>query len=281
MQAARSLQKHCPSVHRQLLHLSSRKRATTSFPLPTTPTAFNHSESRFIHTSNIRSFHHQPATAIMVGAIEAFYDPTTKAPLTKREPDATLDNIITWDDGTLEDRHDYIQHLFPLPERSPVNPSATVITKPDREAFLQRPELRDNLHRAFTRMCAFYGFDISGSTIRKDPDFESKARQTWLVSRDHNHLRITRIIRSMRFLGLEEAARQFTVALLEADEEDEVSKTSASFWCRAALWPLAKPPSWPREPEVGWVGEEADEAGGDGGVVEALERHCRRRGLDV
>ena len=94
----------------------------------------------------------------MTSSTVTFYDPATKAPFDSDEQDATLDSVLTWNNRTLEARHDYIQHLFPLTERSPVNPDAPVITKEVRDAFLQRAELRERLKKAFGRMCGFYGF---------------------------------------------------------------------------------------------------------------------------
>ncbi|KAK4546643.1 hypothetical protein LTR36_001860 [Oleoguttula mirabilis] len=268
-----------------------------------------------------------------------FYDPAVKASFDPDdEPGATLDHVLTWNDGTLEARHDYIQHLFPLPERSPVNPDAPIITKQIRDAFQQRPvsqtltpfakrapasqtdvlhrplfisslnednatltstsstnqELRHELRRAFSRMCTFYGLEThddattttttSALTIGKGVNFDHNADQTWLTSRDHNHLRITRIIRCLRLLGLEPEARRFALALLDADPHAIVSSTSAAFWCRAALWPLARPPSFPREPEVRWLlsGEESEaEAGEQTEETLALDRHISRRRLSV
>jgi hypothetical protein len=72
--------------------------------------------------------------------------------------------------------------------------------------------LHGELLAAFKRMAAFYGFNLeirqTSSTDKADQasgshryaiapslDFPENARQTWLTRVDHNHLRITRIIR--------------------------------------------------------------------------------------
>ena len=81
-----------------------------------------------------------------------FYDPTIKAPFDSYDGQCTLDEVLQWSDRNLEYRHDFIQHLFPLPEPSPVNPEAPILTKEVRDAFISRPELRDNLRRALVRM---------------------------------------------------------------------------------------------------------------------------------
>jgi hypothetical protein len=49
---------------------------------------------------------------------------------------------------------------------------------------------------------------------------------------DHNHLRITRIIRSLRVLGLEDEAHAFRAALEE--NGTHTSNRSREFWRRAA-----------------------------------------------
>ena len=96
--------------------------------------------------------YHSAHTTATMSAIINFYDPSVNAPFDRYEEQSTLVEAITWSDRTLEYRHDYIQHWFPLPEPSPVNPEAPVITKETRDAFLSRSELRDNLRRAWLRM---------------------------------------------------------------------------------------------------------------------------------
>ena len=98
------------------------------------------------------TIHGSFATNATMSAIISFYDPTIKAPFDPHEDQSTLDKALRWSDRTLEYRHDYVQHWFPLPEPSPVNPDAPVITKETRDAFMNRPELRDNLRRAWLRM---------------------------------------------------------------------------------------------------------------------------------
>ena len=47
----------------------------------------------------------------------------------------TLSQLWAWDDERLEEVHDYIQWLFPLPEPSQFNPDAPLLTPQDIEAF--------------------------------------------------------------------------------------------------------------------------------------------------
>jgi hypothetical protein len=67
-------------------------------------------------------------------------------------------DILEWSDSELEASHDYIQTLFPLPEASLVNWSATIIDRKVFDAFRAQPELREKLRAALTRILSFYGF---------------------------------------------------------------------------------------------------------------------------
>ena len=176
-----------------------------------------------------------------------FYDPTLQALDSHHR---TLNTILAWDDSELEYCHDYIQWLFPLPERSPIAPSAPVITRSIFNAFRARPELRARMRDALRRICQFYGLDFQG---RDGNDrfriarlgggvFEARAK-TWMTRFNHNHLRITRIIRSLRVLGLEEEARVLFEAVEGVYEETgKISARSLMFWRRAVERPLYMAP---------------------------------------
>ncbi len=181
-----------------------------------------------------------------------FYDPHTQG---KDTQGRTLNQILAWDDHSLEFHHDYIQTLFPLPESSPINPYAPTIDKPTFDAFHSDPNLQHRLKDSLTRMLTFYGFskleDGAGSIIIvRGVNFETASRK-WVTRFDHNHLRITRIIRSLRVLGLEAEARGFFEALKEVWERSGViGRRSLVFWTRAAERPLFLAP----EDEDGTMG---------------------------
>lgn len=88
---------------------------------------------------------------------------------------------------------------FQLPEGSPFNSQAPIITEATRDAFLESSELRDSLIGACKRMAKFYGFDLKEGKDNYDfvpkANFDDLASKTWLMRFGHNHLRITRIIR--------------------------------------------------------------------------------------
>jgi hypothetical protein len=80
-----------------------------------------------------------------------------------------LTDILRWNVTQLEYSHDYIQTLFPLPERSGVNDSAPIINREVFEAFRSRPKLREEFRDAFRKILWFYGFELG-------TDAEGKAK---------------------------------------------------------------------------------------------------------
>lgn len=72
----------------------------------------------------------------------------------------SLESVLAYSAEKLERHHDYIQTLFPLPERSPIDPHAPIIDEQIFEAFRSDPDLRANLLRAFKRILWFYGFEL-------------------------------------------------------------------------------------------------------------------------
>lgn len=103
-----------------------------------------------------------------------------------------LRDILAWDDERLEAVHDYIQWLFPLPEPSGFNANAPILTPADIEAARAGETIQANLRAAFQRMLRFYGLTPETARLPKP----------WVRAADHNHLRFTRILRSLRLLGL-------------------------------------------------------------------------------
>jgi hypothetical protein len=152
-----------------------------------------------------------------------------------------LREIQEWPDDQLESVHDYIQWLFPLPERSGFNMAAPVLTREDIQEFRTNPDLQGTLRVSFLRMMNFYGFAArSGKhiTVTRAPHFAAKATG-WLSPGNHNHLRITRILKCLTVLGLEVEAKEFFECLAEIykDEQNKplpaISDETMLYWREA------------------------------------------------
>jgi hypothetical protein len=165
--------------------------------------------------------------------IVAFYEGTATD-----DRGRSLDDILSFDDARLEAVHDFIQWLFPLPERSGANPPAPTLDQAAIDAFAGRSKLRAALRRSLDRMLAFYGFACSGDRIVKSKTFAVQSTN-WLHAGNHNHLRLTRIVRSLTVLGEARLARSFLEVLSDIYENerrsggDRISQRSFQFWCSA------------------------------------------------
>ena len=150
--------------------------------------------------------------------------------------------IQAWPDDQLEAVHDYIQWLFPLPEPSGFNVAAPVLNQESIQEFRTRPDLQEKLRVSFLRMMNFYGLEArSGEqiTVTRAPNFAAKAT-VWLSPGNHNHLRITRILRCLSLLGLEAEAKAFFDYLSEIYKYEQnkpmpaISDETMLYWREAA-----------------------------------------------
>jgi hypothetical protein len=266
----------------------------------------------------------KPTEAPKVPLLIRFFDPEVHAPDPRGR---TLDNILNRGDDWFERSHDYVQILFPLPEGSPFNFAAPVITRTVFEAFRERPELRAELRRAWVRMMKFYGFDVveegaeevkskdeatseaeaesevtsddakkveegaqlqesekmqdtedaqpiessntEGAEVAKENVTQAtdpitrkpiklvpasnyqKMFRNWVLRFDHNHLRITRVLRSLRVLGLQEECDAFFSMLVQVYEKfEKINERSFIYWKRAVERPI-----WiaPDDERVHWL----------------------------
>lgn len=137
----------------------------------------------------------------------------------------TLEVVLAFSDEDMEEVHDYIQWLFPLPEPSKAQPRTPVMTEADLELFRTDEAIRANVLRSFNRWVDF----MEGTTH-------------WLRPRDHNHLRITRIIRFLTLIGMgEEAELIYHDACGMMLEVGILSDQTRWFWSEA------------RKPNPGWL----------------------------
>jgi len=120
--------------------------------------------------------------------------------------------VLAFGDDSIENVHDFIRWLFPTPEHSDANPGAPVLEDETIAAFGQDEKLRATLLQGFEMMLEFYGLELltegAGLEVREGTDFMEKS-ETWLIPGDHNHLRISRILLSLRVLSCEEHSLAF------------------------------------------------------------------------
>jgi hypothetical protein len=148
-----------------------------------------------------------------------------------------LTELLEWSDEQLEIVHDYIQWMFPLKERG-FNPNAPLLNQWSIAEFHAQPGLREMLRACFRRMLRFYGLQVCEGRnliIEPGPNFDERA-ENWLSPGNHNHLRISRILKSLFILGLETEAKAFLKCLSKIRDEDKekprpaISEETFWFW---------------------------------------------------
>ena len=157
--------------------------------------------------------------------------------------------VYNWTDEKLEFAHDYIQWLFPLKEPSNFNPDAPLLTDEDIVIFKADPELQQAVFQSFHRFLKFLGlicrYDATTQkwTTKKieagltgiGDEFLTKnevaKKQVLWTEPNHNWMRITRCLTSLRLLGHDEASSSFFAVLCEIyDEDTGVSQNTFDYW---------------------------------------------------
>jgi hypothetical protein len=147
-----------------------------------------------------------------------------------------LEEIWQWSDQDWEQVHDFIQWVFPSTERSQYNPDVPLLSPVDIAAFRNDALLRSRLRRSFERMLAFLGLSRSDAgRIVEGPNFAERTANVWAY-RNHNWLRITRILRCLSLLGLEDEARAFYDWLADIYRERSfpIPPDTFRYWTAAA-----------------------------------------------
>ena len=158
----------------------------------------------------------------MATSIVDFYSGRFKHPSGR-----TIEGVLEMDDDALEAAHDVIQYLFPLTERSQCQPHSPVLSRAEVEEFRSSKELKVMLSESLGRMLKFYGLsvvmDAVGPVVWRGPGWDERS-PNWLQKGDHNHLRLTRMVKSLKLLGLGHYADALQKFLLE-----EAARTPAAF----------------------------------------------------
>ena len=128
-----------------------------------------------------------------------------------------LKEILAWPDYQLEQVHDYIQWVFPNVERSHFNLKAPVLDEETIAIWNKSVGLRNLICKSAERYLLF---------LYRNTD-------VWCNFMDHNHLRITRMLKCLMVLGAEDYAKQILEWLKDMAVRTDISNESLSFWISA------------------------------------------------
>jgi hypothetical protein len=136
-------------------------------------------------------------------------------------------DILNYDNKRLEDRHNYIQYLFPLPVKSKYNPDTPVIDQIFINEAIINMKIRKNIIKSFLRMLNFYGYSYS---VKPFDIIDKGEYKQWLSRGNHNYLRITRILKFLMLVGMELLAYKFVEQLCKL--RDKIDEDSFNFWIK-------------------------------------------------
>ncbi|MFI0472460.1 opioid growth factor receptor-related protein [Halomonas sp. HMF6819] len=134
----------------------------------------------------------------------------------------------------LEHTHDYIQWLFPIPEAGRFNSFAPTLTGDDRQAFADDATLRARQQTSLDVMLSFFGLERENETITATPSLNMR-EHIWLKAGGHNHLRISRMIRSLAYCHQPALAASLKDGVIRIGQEQGiVSDASIRYWREAS-----------------------------------------------
>ncbi len=145
----------------------------------------------------------------------------------------TINEIWALNDFWLEHDHKYIQWLFPIDTQTKFNRHAPVLTFEDKKVFAESEQLKQSQRHSLSIMLRFFGMQQDGNKILATEHLSIRDH-IWLKHGGHNHLRISRIIRSLMLCGQPELSHRFQRAMLETAERfGEVSDITKEYWLKA------------------------------------------------
>ena len=123
--------------------------------------------------------------------------------------------LLQHTDQQAERTHDYIQWLFPLDEPSRSINGVPVLTELEIDEIRQSSLAQANLAESARWFLGFL-----------------ERNDHWITKYNHNHLRITRVIKSLRLLTSDEAADEFRdkVLALAGDNLNSIDQKASGFW---------------------------------------------------
>ena len=153
----------------------------------------------------------------------------------------TLEEVLQYDDSEFDHCHDFIQWMFPLPKASNhfKGGGCPVITMGDMIDIRNSVQLQENLIKNVEKFLKFLGFEVTwdhlgNATVDLSESFPEQVKY-WLRPRDHNHLRINRMIQCLVLSDQEELAKSIfrTLVMIKCEFDDWITDETMVYWRNA------------------------------------------------
>ena len=135
---------------------------------------------------------------------------------------------------TLEQNHSYIQWLFPIREEG-MNDYSQPLMKHEREIMREDDEIRQKIIQSYRLMLDFYGFELMNETtgeIKRNSNYKERFENLNYYS--HNCLRITRILKCLGEVNLQNLQFEFVYTILKEIFEEKnlrnTKKSAITYW---------------------------------------------------
>lgn len=150
----------------------------------------------------------------------------------KDDKGRTIEDILKLSNFNLESTHDYIQRVFPTDEQSMYS-DAPPLTVKDLEAFTQSITAQENMRKMYQRMLVFWKLD--GENYKEWGNIFPV--RLWNLIGNHNHKRITRVLKSLKLFGMDKEYKDFSMRIsymlnLQKDGNKfiRISDETAEYW---------------------------------------------------
>eukprot|EP01080_Neovahlkampfia_damariscottae_P000366 gene366-6780_t len=133
----------------------------------------------------------------------------------------------------LEDRHNYIQFLFPIRETGLAN--VQPMTKYESEEISKSYECKERLIKSYELMLDFYGIELvddKTGEVKRSKNYKNRYHN--LNTSSHNYLRVTRILKCLGLCGLEslkfELVKHFIIEVFKNKEIENCKSSLVRYW---------------------------------------------------
>lgn len=127
----------------------------------------------------------------------------------------SLNDFLSYNNKQIENEHGWIQWVFPTPEQSAHDYSPPCSLNDIKRR--NNDKIQSNMRKCYHKIRGFYSTERS---------------KKWITKNNHNYLRISRILRSLRVFGLNDEADEFFsyLTVIYKNNPDVVTKQTYEIW---------------------------------------------------
>jgi len=145
-------------------------------------------------------------------------------------------DFVNYSYEQFEGDHAWIQWILPTKEASAFNPDVPLLTDEDITLFKSDSKILENYMYAIYRVMDFYGMTIFKGNAMWQEAGNHKNPKWWLEHFNHNFLRVTRLLLSLRYMGYDNLS-QSIFELLKVHRE-QYQNSVDQYWEPSVYGPL-------------------------------------------